>query len=76
MRADLERINLLFKTKNITNNGHGEDERHDTMKGGWKYSEEAEVVDLSKNTYNHKKLFKKKTPEEDEEEETKRAMGG
>jgi hypothetical protein len=50
MRVDLGRINLLFKTKNINkqpvSSGQGEDERHDTVKGGWTYSKEAEVVDL------------------------------
>jgi hypothetical protein len=52
MRVDLERRNLLFKTKNTnkqlvsSSSGRGEDERHNTMEGGQTHSREAKVADL------------------------------
>jgi hypothetical protein len=52
MRANLEQTNLLFKTKNTnkqtesSSNGQVRDERHNTVKDGQMYSEEAEVVNL------------------------------
>ena len=51
MRADLERINLLFKTKNINNPqavavARGRDEWDNKVKGGRMHNKEAEVVDL------------------------------
>jgi hypothetical protein len=52
MRADLERINLLFKTKNTnkqlaSNSSDWEgDEQHNTVECGQTHSREAEVADL------------------------------
>jgi hypothetical protein len=56
MKADLERRNIFFKTKNTnkqpTNSSSacGGNERHNMMEGGRKYSEEVEVIDLVRKT--------------------------
>jgi hypothetical protein len=50
MRADLEKRNILFKTKNtnkqLVSSSQEGNEWHNTMEGGWTHSEEAEVVDM------------------------------
>jgi hypothetical protein len=64
MRVDLERRNLLFKTKNTNkqlasnNNDREGDERHNMVKGGRMLRRETKVVDLVGEylqTYNEKK---------------------
>ena len=54
MKANLERKNLLFKTKNTnkqlisSSNSQGGDERHNTMEGGRTHNKETEITDLVK----------------------------
>jgi hypothetical protein len=49
MRANLEKRNILFKTKNINklvSSSQEGNEWHNMMEGGWTHREEAEVVDM------------------------------